>query len=54
MIKVPAAAHRDGSGGFQWTDAGVGAGGMLGIIVLAGGCAALVTHRPGRRSTVAQ
>ena len=53
VIKVPAAGT-DGSGGFQWTDAGVGAGGMLGLIVLAGGCAALVTHRPGRRSTVAQ
>jgi len=39
---------------FRWTDAGVGAGGMLGLIVLAGGCAALVTHRPHRRSTAAQ
>jgi hypothetical protein len=57
VIKVPASAtddRSDGSGGFQWTDAGIGAGGMLGLIVLAGGCAALVTHRPHRRSTAAQ
>ena len=53
VIKVPAAGTND-SGGFQWTDAGVGAGGMLGVIVLAGGCAALVTQRPHRRSTTAQ
>jgi hypothetical protein len=54
VVKVPVVATDDRSDGFQWTDAGIGAGGMLGVIVLAGGCAALVTHRPHRRSTAAQ
>jgi|tagenome__1003787_1003787.scaffolds.fasta_scaffold19872890_2 hypothetical protein len=52
VVKVPAVATDDGSGGgIQWTDAGVGAGGMLGIILLAGGTAVLVAHRPRRRVT---
>jgi hypothetical protein len=57
VVKVPAVATdggSDGGGGIRWTDAGIGAGGMLGIIALAGGTAALVTHRPRRRSTAAQ
>jgi hypothetical protein len=54
VVKVPAVATDDGGGGIRWTDAGIGAGGMLGIIALAGGTAALVTHRPRRRSTAAQ
>jgi hypothetical protein len=55
VVKVPAVATDNGrgGGGIQWTDAGVGAGGMLGIILLAGGTAALVTHRPRRRATAA-
>jgi len=54
VVKVPAVATDNGSdGGIQWTDAAVGAGGMLGIILLAGGTAALVTHRPRRRATAA-
>jgi hypothetical protein len=55
VVKVPTVATDNGSdGGIQWTDAGIGAGGMLGIIALAGGTTALVTHRPRRRSTAAQ
>lgn len=57
VVKVPAVATdggSDGGGGIRWTDAGIGAGGMLGIIALAGGTAALVTHGPRRRSTAAQ
>jgi hypothetical protein len=55
VVKVPAVATdgSDGGGGISWTDAGVGAGGMLGIILLAGGTAALVTHRPRRRAMAA-
>ena len=54
VVKVPAVATDHGSGGgIQWTDAGVGAGGMLGIILLAGGTAALVAHRPRRRGMAA-
>ena len=37
-----------------WADAGVGAGGMLGVILLAGETAALVAHRPRRRATAAR
>jgi hypothetical protein len=55
VIKVPEVATDNGNaGGIQWTDAGIGAGGMLGIVVLAGGTAALVTHRPRRRAAAAQ
>ncbi len=55
VVKVPAVATDNGSGGgIQWTDAGVGAGGMLGIILLAGGTATLVAHRPRRHATAAQ
>jgi hypothetical protein len=55
VLKVPEVAtdHANG-GGIQWTDAGIGAGGMLGIVVLAGGTAALITHRPRRRTAAAQ
>jgi hypothetical protein len=56
VVKVPVVAT-DGSadrGGIHWSDAGIGAGGMLGIIVLAGGTAALITHGPRRRRTVTQ
>jgi hypothetical protein len=55
VVKVPSVATDNGSGGgIQWTDAGVGAGGMLGVILLAGGTAVLVAHRPRRHSTAAQ
>jgi hypothetical protein len=57
VVKVPAVATEDRSdhgGGLQWTDAGIGAGGMLGLIVLAGGTVALVAHRPRHRSTATQ
>jgi hypothetical protein len=54
VVKIPSdAADSGGGGGVQWTDAGVGAGGMLGIILLAGGTVALVAHRPRRRATEA-
>jgi hypothetical protein len=52
VVKVPAVTTGNRSdGGIQWTDAGVGAGGMLGIVLLAGGTAVLVAHRPRRRVT---
>jgi hypothetical protein len=55
VVKVPEVATDNGNGGgIQWTDAGIGAGGMLGIVVLAGGTAALITHRPRRRTAAAQ
>jgi hypothetical protein len=54
VVKVPAVATDNGSGGgIQWPDAGVGAGGMLGVILLAGGTAALVARRPRRRAAAA-
>ena len=33
------------SSGFDWSDAGIGAGGMLGLVVLAGGLTVLVRRR---------
>jgi hypothetical protein len=32
-------------GGLDWTDAGIGAGGMLAMIAVAGGAAVAVVHR---------
>jgi hypothetical protein len=33
------------SGGFDWGDAGIGAGGMLAVVALAGGGLVLVSRR---------
>jgi hypothetical protein len=33
------------SGGFEWGDAGIGAVGMLGVVLLSGGVALRVVHR---------
>ena len=48
VVKVPtpsAPAAGSSNGGVDWTDAGIGAGGMLAMIVLAGGAALAVVHR---------
>jgi hypothetical protein len=40
------------SGGFQWSDAGIGAGFTLGIVLLAGaGAGLLISHRSRRHQT---
>jgi hypothetical protein len=46
---VPTVVKVHSSNGFDWDDAGIGAGGMLAAIVLAGGATLLITRRrPGR------
>ncbi len=45
VVKVPAPAPAASSaGGMDWTDAGIGAGGMLAMLVVAGGGAIAVAH----------
>lgn len=39
--------------GFDWGDAGIGATAMLALAAIAAGAAVAVTHRPGRRHTIA-
>ena len=39
-------------GGFDWTDAGIGAGGAAGVLLLAAGVAALTVRRPVRRAAL--
>jgi hypothetical protein len=46
VVKVPAPASH--SSGLDWGDAGIGAGGMLGLILLALGSGLAVVHRRGR------
>ena len=41
-VVVPA----PGTGRFDWTDAGIGAGGALGLILLASGAALAISRRP--------
>jgi hypothetical protein len=49
VVKVPAPAPAASSaGGMDWTDAGIGAGGMLAMLVVAGG-GAIAHHRRGLR-----
>jgi hypothetical protein len=43
VLKVPQPAPA--SGGVDWADVGIGAGGVLGLVLLAGGGAALVARR---------
>lgn len=45
VVKVPTPAPAPSSGGVDWADAGIGAGGALAMIVLAGGSALAVVHR---------
>jgi hypothetical protein len=46
---VPTVLEVHPSNGFDWDDAGIGAGGMLAAIVLVGGATLLITRRrPGR------
>ena len=42
-----------GSGGFDWADAGIGAGGLLGLVLLGVGAALVVAHR-GRAGELAE
>lgn len=44
-VPTPAPAAASSNGGLDWTDAGIGAGGTLAMIVLAGGAAFAVVHR---------
>jgi hypothetical protein len=55
IVKVPALAPADaGEGaGIQWTEVGIGGGGMLGLLLLGAGGAALVVRRPHRRDAAA-
>lgn len=43
IVKVPEPAPADG--GIDWADAGIGAGGLLGLVLLAGGGSLAVVHR---------
>jgi len=46
----PTAAHvATASAGFHWSDAGIGAGGMLALIVIGLGGALTLTHRRNQR-----
>jgi hypothetical protein len=49
IVVVPAADAR----GFDWIDAGIGAGGAAGVILLAAGTALLALRRPVRRTALA-
>jgi hypothetical protein len=44
VVRVPQPV-RSADNGLDWGDAGIGAGGMLGLILLAAGAAVAVTHR---------
>jgi hypothetical protein len=48
VVEVPVASPSAESG-LDWGDAGIGAGGMLGLVLLAAGGALAVTHRKGTR-----
>jgi hypothetical protein len=39
--------------GFDWADAGIGAGGLLALAAIASGGLVAIRHRPGARHTVA-
>jgi hypothetical protein len=43
IVKVPEPAPADG--GIDWADAGIGAGGLLGLVLLAAGGSFAVVHR---------
>jgi hypothetical protein len=45
ILKVPQQQPVAQSGGVDWTDVGIGAGAVLGIVLLAGGGTALVARR---------
>ena len=42
FVKAPHPAH---TGGLDWADAGIGAGALLGLLLLGLGCGLLVIHR---------
>lgn len=45
VLKIPQPAAPASGGGVDWADVGIGAGGALGVVLLAGGGAALVARR---------
>ena len=49
VLKVAQAPAPD-SGGIDWTDVGIGAGGALGIVAIAAGTPALLARRTQRRA----
>ena len=53
VLKVPQQPVAQSAGGVDWADVGIGAGGVLGIALLAGGGTALVVRRPHRRQVAA-
>jgi hypothetical protein len=50
VVQVPGPASP--SRGIDWADTGIGAGGVLGVVLLAGGGTALLVRRP-RRGAIA-
>jgi hypothetical protein len=52
VVKVPVATPSQDRG-LDWGDAGIGAGGMLGLVLLAAAGILAVSHRRGARSTAA-
>ena len=52
VVKVPVATGAE-SGGLDWGDAGIGAGAMLGLVLLAAAGILAVSHRRGTGSTAA-
>ena len=51
VVEVPVATGADS--GLDWGDAGIGAGAMLGLVLLAAAGILAVSHRRGTRSTAA-
>jgi hypothetical protein len=50
LLAAPAAPEVPGASGFDWSDFGIGAGAMLGLVLLSGGIAAAVHYS--RRASV--
>ena len=52
-VPAPPPATSASDGGFDWGDAGVGAGAMLGLTTMAAGTVVAFRHRPRRSHTLA-
>jgi hypothetical protein len=52
-VPTPPPATSASDGGFDWGDAGLGAGAMLGLTAMAAGTAVALRHRPRRSHTLA-
>ncbi|MFL5856388.1 MAG: hypothetical protein ACJ77L_06535 [Solirubrobacteraceae bacterium] len=50
--RTPIVVEMRSSSGFDWGDAGIGAGGMLGLVAIAAGGTFVVTHRRQGRADV--